>query len=166
MHPHIDVRNQRRAGRGLVLMVAGFTAFSLLMFWWVWQRLPESKRQSSIRVASDVAVPTDTIPAATPVLLMDGDAVVVMERVEGHPVVSLGHCRNCRRASGTVVRGGVVICGACGQTMLRAPSAEAARGCERPAVPFHVENNVTRVAAPDIQHALDELENPRREPIN
>lgn len=117
--------------------------------------------REAIRAGADIEAPLPF--EGLPVLRKSGTATVVIEKVNGIPVVTVGHCRSCRHAN-AVVRGEAVVCGACGQTMARAVSAETALGCQRPIIRSHVAGGALRIAATDIQHALDELQQ-RPQPI-
>lgn len=47
MHRRIDVRNQHRAGLGVLRIIVAYVGLTLLLFWWAWRQLPEPTRQSA-----------------------------------------------------------------------------------------------------------------------
>lgn len=161
MKRHAELRWEKSARRAVIVTTAAGSLLSVILLLWLVDTLAPP-REEDAHAASDIEVP---LPApAVPTLFVSGTATVVLERVNGAPVASLGHCRTCRHEH-PLVRGGTVVCGACRQPMLRADSAEVARGCQRPAIPLRVGEAVLHISAVDVQRALDELLQPAPAPI-
>lgn len=154
MKRHAELRWEKRARRMVFATAVVGSLLSIFLLVSLVEVLAPSNREA-IDVGADIEAPLPSDDS--PVLLRSGTATVVIESVNGAPVATVGHCRRCQKAH-AIVRGAVVVCGACGQTMARVESAEAARGCQRPVVPSQVSRGMLHVAAADIQHSLNELQ--------
>ena len=89
MHQHNDVRNQRRAGRGLLFMIVGFTGLSLLLFWWAWRRLPDPTRVSASTASSPATAQAERGTTSTQAQLVDVKANRRADKVEQSASVHL-----------------------------------------------------------------------------